>query len=164
MLMPAVRLHPEPLEVCWRKSLLVIDDDPASREVVCHLAESTGWVSTTASSFAEAEHILGEQDVDCVICDLSVGGTEVVNFLRDLAEAGHTLPVLIIGAGDREALDEAGDAAYGLGLNTCYPIAKPLATEKLAIRLARIQRRLCDGIDGCCHRDCYFRRLPQAPG
>jgi DNA-binding NtrC family response regulator len=163
MLMPAAPLHPEPLEVCWSTSLLVVDDDPAVKEIVCETADSVRWTSMTAATFAEAEQVLKEKEVSCIVCDVSIGEAGIGRFLRNLAAVGYTPPILIIGIGGDRALAEAADLGYHLGLNICYPIEKPLTSAKLAGRFERINKRLQDGIEGCCHRDCYWRRLAQAP-
>lgn len=159
----ATPLRPEPCGQTWKRGLLVIDDDPAVCRTVCAIADRTGWAAVAAARFTDAETLLGTENFDCIITDLSVDGAPVAGFLRTLANLCYTAPVLLIGTGNRAHRFAAADFAWGLGLNTCYPIGKPLVAAGLSGRLARIGGRLQDGIVGCCFADCHWRKAVEAP-
>lgn len=156
-------LQPQPCETAWRRGLLVLDDDPAVRRHVCAIADRTGWAAIAAASFADGETLLGGENFDCIVTDLTVDGAPVAGFLRTLAELFCTAPVLLTGTGNRAHRFAAADFAWGIGLNACYPIGKPIVAAGLSGRLARIDERLQRGISGCCFRDCHWRKALEAP-
>lgn len=159
---PATDLIPTPRRVLWRNSVLVLDDDPSSRRTICTFAATVGWAPLAASTFAAAETMIGTHNVDCIVSETSVGQRDIAGFFEALAELGCTIPVLIVGTSNAAA-EAAADYGYTLGLNVCFPIEKPVTVATLCSRLLRINRRVLDGIDSCCHRDCHWQRSGTAP-
>ncbi|RAI33789.1 hypothetical protein CH340_11160 [Rhodoplanes serenus] len=143
--------------------MLVLDDEAAVRRTICAIADRAGWAAITATSFVDAETLLGVENFGSIVTDITIAHAPVEDFLRTLAEIGYTAPVLLTGAGDASRLGAVADFAYDLGLNTCFPIAKPLALATLASRLARIDSRIERGFAGCCFRDCHWRKVPLPP-
>src|SRR3989442_941783 len=79
-------MHPE------RSSLLVVDDDPASRALLRRYLTGHGFDITDAANGAEALALLKTQDFDLVLLDVEmpdVGGLDVLRELRQVYSAAE---------------------------------------------------------------------------
>ena len=116
--------------------VMVVEDDPHARKLICTVLERGGYSALPACDGQEALDLLDCKHVDLMIVDLMmprVGGYELVKTLRD---AGYDLPILIATA--REALE---DKCHGLRLGADDYMVKPLSEEELLLRVAALLRR-----------------------
>src|ERR1051325_6948640 len=114
--------------------VLVVDDDPAAREVIARLLEEGPFETVTAASGADAIALLSNDDVSigAVLTDVSMPdmtGVELAYWVRDNRPM---LPVAII-SGDINALERSVVARAGVPF-----LKKPVRAEALhtAIREA----------------------------
>jgi two-component system sensor histidine kinase/response regulator len=80
--------------------LLVVDDDPANREVLCRRLERQGHHVQTAGSGLDAMRILGESAFDLVLLDImmpEMDGYEVLGRMKADERLQH-VPVIMISA------------------------------------------------------------------
>ncbi|MGE0031688.1 MAG: response regulator [Steroidobacteraceae bacterium] len=98
--------------------ILVIEDDPASLELLKYLLESTGHDVHTAVDGAAGLRAALESEYELILCDLQMphlNGYEVIARLREDARR-NAVPVIAVTAysmpGDRDAALEAGFAEY----------------------------------------------------
>ena len=79
----------------------VVDDDAAAREAIRSLLHSVGL---RAETFASAQEFLASQRPDapsCLVLDVRLPGVGGLDFQRDLAARGVTIPIIFItGHGD----------------------------------------------------------------
>jgi len=83
-----------------RGRLLVVDDDPANREVLCRRLERQGHDVQTVSSGLDAMRILGEASFDLVLLDImmpEMDGYEVLGRIKSDSTLQH-IPVIMISA------------------------------------------------------------------
>jgi two-component system sensor histidine kinase/response regulator len=83
-----------------RGHLLVVDDDPANREVLCRRLERQGHEVQTVSSGRDAMRIIGEADFDLVLLDImmpEMDGYEVLSRIKSDSALQH-IPVVMISA------------------------------------------------------------------
>ncbi len=110
--------------------VLLVDDEPEFIELVVDLLESEGdkLVTSTAVAPEEGLELLNEQDIDCVVADYILNGTDGIEFLEMVrAECGDIPFVLLTGRGSGEIAARA--MANGV---TDYV---PKATEPDQIRI-----------------------------
>ncbi|MFH0964421.1 MAG: sigma-54 dependent transcriptional regulator [Planctomycetota bacterium] len=82
-------------------TVVVIDDDQASRESIGQMLRLRGYDTQTFASAEAALAWAGLPDVDCVVADVKMPGMDGEDFLREVVEAGLPPPVVIItGHGD----------------------------------------------------------------
>jgi DNA-binding response OmpR family regulator len=116
--------------------ILIIDDEPATVEMLSTFFEINGYVTVGAYTGTDGLLLLEVEKPDVILLDLMMPdmvGYEVCKRLR-AREAYATLPVLFISARtDREAIDEA----YAVGANG-YIIKPP----NLMHLLGEVQRAL----------------------
>lgn len=81
--------------------VLVVDDDPAIREVTREIIASAGYHADTASGAVEALERLRAGDIPClVLLDLRMPGMSGAAFLEEVARMDHVvdMPILIFSA------------------------------------------------------------------
>ncbi len=84
-----------------RPNVMVVDDDPATRQQLQRAYAESGYSVVTLSSAEEALHRLEEDDIDFVITDLKLPGMEGVQFISRTCQKYPELPVIAI-TGDAE--------------------------------------------------------------
>jgi len=113
--------------------VLVIDDEPALREILsAHVAEA-GYEVEEASGAAEATAKLAAGGVDVALCDIKMSDGNGIDLLRDTRAAGiATQFIMVTGFGSLETAVEA------LRAGASDYITKPVLYEELAHRLSQI--------------------------
>jgi CheY-like chemotaxis protein len=97
--------------------ILVVEDDPPSRELVRFLLHANGHAVVTAANGREALDLIDANPVRFVLCDLSMAemnGYEFIEAVRD--RGGRSLVVIAVTAlsmkGDRNKALSAGFDGY----------------------------------------------------
>jgi len=91
-----------------RLAVLVVDDEPALREVLSLRIADWGYDVRTAGDIAEAERALDSQPADLVLCDVVLPGGSGLELLKRLKRQDERLPVVMITAhGDIDRAVEA---------------------------------------------------------
>ncbi|HEY4218196.1 MAG TPA: sigma-54 dependent transcriptional regulator [Gemmatimonadaceae bacterium] len=81
-----------------RLSILVIDDEPALREVLSLRIADWGHDVRAVGDAAEAEREIGRQRPDLVLCDLVLPGSSGMELLKRIKRQDDRLPVVMITA------------------------------------------------------------------
>ncbi len=119
--------------------ILVVDDDPLSREFLVEAARELGYDPRAASSGAEALKIIAKEPADLVLSDLRMSGMDGLELVRSLHREWPDVATVVITAhGTVEAAVQAmRDGASDF-------LLKPCTAEALEIVIQRIShtRRL----------------------
>lgn len=91
-----------------RLSILVIDDEPALREVLSVRINSWGYSVRAAADTVEAQAEIEREKPDVIVSDVILPGMSGVDFLRQLRTIDRNIPVILITAhGNIDAAVEA---------------------------------------------------------
>jgi two-component system alkaline phosphatase synthesis response regulator PhoP len=115
--------------------ILVVDDEPAIRELVRFTLEREGFHVIGAGDGWEALNVARAEHPDLVVLDLmlpGLSGEEVCRALR----AEMDVPVLML-----TARKEESDRVHGLELGADDYVTKPFSPRELAARVRAILRR-----------------------
>jgi len=116
--------------------VLVVDDDPESREAVRVLLEQVGAEVSTASSAAEARRQLRTVAADVLVSDIAMAQESGYTLMETIRAEGLTLPsVALTGYARREDADKA----YAAGFDVHLP--KPVDPDVLVSVLAAMTHR-----------------------
>ena len=120
------------------KTILVIEDNADSAELIAYSLRSLGATVVTAASTGEAQSQIVRGKVDLILCDIALpdaDGVQFMTWLRALPpQLGSTTPCIAI-----TAFGEYYPPAYARGFNAY--MKKPLDMPKLA---ALIDKALTD--------------------
>ena len=89
------------------RPVLVVEDDPATREVVRRALERDGWVVSEADNGRRALESLSRSVPDLIVLDLMMPEMDGFEFVTELrrSEAGQRIPVVVVTAKDITAED-----------------------------------------------------------
>ncbi|MBU6260090.1 MAG: response regulator transcription factor [Burkholderiales bacterium] len=115
--------------------ILIIDDDPAIRELV---AEYLGRNEMRVSAGASGHELFGTLDraaIDLVLLDLRLPGEDGMQLARQLRERA-TVPIVLLTGRNEEA-----DRVMGLELGADDYVTKPFSPRELLARVRAVLRR-----------------------
>lgn len=111
-----------------RVTVLAVDDDRDTTDLLRHLLEMNGATVITANSGAEALQLAGDRDLDVVVSDISMpsmDGFEFVRRLRSLPGKEHVRVIALTGFGREEDIQKARNEGF------FAHVTKPLDVEAL---------------------------------
>ncbi|MBV9054723.1 MAG: response regulator, partial [Hyphomicrobiales bacterium] len=116
-------------------SILVVDDDPHIRDVICFALEKAGMATEAAVNGIDALDRFARNAPSLVILDIGMpemDGLEVCRRLRKTSE----VPILFLSARDEEI-----DRVLGLEIGGDDYVTKPFSPRELVARINVILRR-----------------------
>lgn len=119
--------------------ILVIDDDPAVREVVSEMLRLEGHHVTIAENGREAIPMLSKRDFDLVITDLIMPEKEGIETISEIRRTHKTIPILAISGGGRLGPGDYLETARYIGADAT--LAKPFARQELLTTIDSLLRR-----------------------
>ena len=127
--------------------ILVVEDDPAVRDVVEYALSREGMETEAVSSGeAAAERLYSGTPFDLVILDVMLPDTDGITLCRELRSANRTLrnvPVIMLTARDDET-----SVVVGLEVGADDYVTKPFSPRQLVSRVrAHLRRRRLDARD-----------------
>jgi two-component system, NtrC family, response regulator AtoC len=113
--------------------VLVIDDEPALRQIMAHVLGEAGYTVDVAADVAQATAILSHGDIDAAVCDIKMPDGNGVELLRQTRAAGiDTLFVMVT------AISAVETAVEALRAGAFDYMVKPVRNAELLHRLAQI--------------------------
>ena len=122
-----------------RPTILLVEDEPAQREVLAYNLESEGFAVTRACNGEEALMLVGEAAPDLILLDWMmphVSGLEVCRRLK-LRPETRAIPIIMLSARSEEV-----DKVRGLETGADDYVIKPYSLVELMARLRAHLRRV----------------------
>jgi two-component system response regulator MprA len=116
--------------------VLVVDDEPAVRDVLARILEVEGFDVALAGDGRAAVRAQAAAPADAVLLDVLMPGLDGLEVCRRLRDTGDRTPVLML-----TARDAIGDRVAGLEAGADDYLPKPFALEELLARLRALLRR-----------------------
>ena len=128
--------------------VLVVDDDELQLEIISTQLANLGWPHVLLADSGENALTQFEQhmqDIDVIICDLSMPGMDGLVLMRHLAQRGFAASFILLSGVPDEILNSAAGLALAHKLDLLGVISKPCEPERLRDLLAGRQPRI-DGL------------------
>jgi two-component system, OmpR family, response regulator len=119
--------------------ILVVDDEPHIRDVICFALERAGMVSTTARNGTEAMMAFHRGNIDLVVLDIGMSEMDGLEVCRQIRKTSG-LPILFLSARDEEI-----DRVLGLEIGGDDYVTKPFSPRELIARVKAILKRSGNG-------------------
>lgn len=116
--------------------ILIIEDEPALRELIQRSLEKERFVVETAGDFDSALGKIEVYDYDCILLDIMLPGGSGLDVLARLKEMRKRENVIII-----SAKDSLEDKVAGLELGADDYLPKPFHLAELTARVKSVLRR-----------------------
>lgn len=119
--------------------VLVVEDEPAQREVLAYNIRAEGFQVVTAATGDEALVVVRETPPDVIILDWMLPHVSGIEVCRQLKSAGETarIPVIMLSARSEEI-----DKVRGLETGADDYVTKPYSVAELLARLRTQLRRI----------------------
>lgn len=117
-------------------TILIVDDEPALREMIRGFLSQAGYHTCEAASCADALTVFRSAHPDAVLLDVMLPDGDGFSLFSQL-HAFSDVPTLFLSARDEDAA-----RLQGLGLGADDYITKPFLPEELLLRLAAVLRRV----------------------
>jgi len=88
----------EDLETHPTATVLVVDDEPAIREVIATLLEDEGYLVRHAKDGMEALDAINGDRIDLIVSDVVMPRLDGASLVRKLRGRGHLMPVVLMSA------------------------------------------------------------------
>jgi two-component system OmpR family response regulator len=118
------------------RKVLVVDDDPHIREVVCFTLHKAGFSTIEAANGEVALELFRREAPDVVVLDILMPELDGIGVCRALRRTS-SVPVLFLSSKDDEV-----DRIVGLELGADDYITKPFSPRELAARVRALLRRV----------------------
>jgi DNA-binding response OmpR family regulator len=117
------------------ETVLVVDDDPTTRDVVVRYLEREGFTTLEAANGTQARALVESSPPSLVILDLMLPGMDGLEVCKQI-QRDEWIPVLMLTARTEEA-----DKAAGFAVGADDYLTKPFSLRELAARVQAILRR-----------------------
>ncbi|MGH8654319.1 MAG: phosphate regulon transcriptional regulator PhoB [Gammaproteobacteria bacterium] len=120
------------------ETILVVDDEPAIRQMLGFALSNEGYKCEEAGNTEEAQAILTQQLPELILLDWMLPGISGVDFARRLKRNPSTreVPIIMLTAKGEEA-----DRIKGLEVGADDYVTKPFSTKELIARIRAVLRR-----------------------
>lgn len=115
------------------KTVLIIDDDDELRKILTTGLHQYDFSVLTANSAEQGANILSRMNIDAIVLDRMMEGTDGLTFLKQLRASGNSTPVLML-----TALSGPENAIDGLSGGANDYLTKPFQLQELVLRLKNI--------------------------
>ncbi len=129
-------------------TVLIVDDEKRIRSGIARLLVTQGHRTLEAADGDEALLTLATSDVDLVVLDLVMPGTNGMQLLASLREQDGTAPIIVL-----SAVDDIAARVQSLDLGAVDFVGKPFVPAEL---LARVRRHLANAAPGSQHPQRYL--------
>ena len=121
-------------------AVLVVDDDPTVREVVCTYLRADGYAVSEADNGEAALTMIRRAPPDLVVLDVMLPGVDGLEVCRQL-RGSTDLPIIML-----TALGSEEDRVVGLELGADDYLTKPFSPRELVLRVGSVLRRVRESI------------------
>jgi DNA-binding NtrC family response regulator len=117
-------------------TVLVIDDEPVLQDVLGSLLTGDGFECLQATTAAEGERVLREEEVDVVLLDLMLPDRSGLDLLPDIKDFDPHLPVVVI-----TAYSSVESAIEAMRRGAFHYVPKPFKNEEVLHLVRRAAER-----------------------
>ncbi|QEE46538.1 response regulator transcription factor [Rhizobium sp. WL3] len=121
------------------QQILVVDDEPHIRDVICFAIERAGMRPVVARSGTEAVTAFRRGRLDLVVLDVGLPDIDGLEVCREIRKTS-ALPILFLSARDEEI-----DRILGLEMGGDDYVTKPFSPRELVARIRAILKRTGNG-------------------
>lgn len=118
--------------------ILIVEDEPAIREMVAFALSRAGYELSEAADVIEAQLAVASQVPDLILLDWMLPGTSGIDYARRLRreDATKRVPIIML-----TARSEESDKLKGLDVGADDYLTKPFSTRELVARIRAVLRR-----------------------
>lgn len=117
-------------------TIVVVDDEPAIRELLMASLHFSGFEVASAATGSEAIEVIEKTKPDLIVMDVMLPDIDGFTVTRRIRQGGTAAPVLFL-----TARDDTQDKVMGLTVGGDDYVTKPFSLEEVVARIRAILRR-----------------------
>ena len=117
-------------------TIVVVDDEPAIRELLMASLHFSGFEVASAATGSEAIEVIEKTKPDLIVMDVMLPDIDGFTVTRRIRQGGTATPVLFL-----TARDDTQDKVMGLTVGGDDYVTKPFSLEEVVARIRAILRR-----------------------
>ena len=117
-----------------RPRILVVDDEPSLRDLLCDYLDQHGYEPMAAANAVEMDKVISKSHPDLIVLDLMMPGEDGLSVCRRLS--GKGVPIVML-----SAMGDETDRIIGLELGADDYLPKPCNPRELLARIRAVLRR-----------------------
>jgi putative two-component system response regulator len=125
-----------PLPGAARPRILVLDDEPAIRDLLARVLHRAGYDYVTTGDLAGARAALVEQSFDLLLCDITLPGESGLELVRELNRNIADVAVVMVTGEDDPSI-----AGIAISLGVYGYLVKPFTPNEILIQIDSALRR-----------------------
>lgn len=118
-------------------TILVIDDEPLQRDILCTILSEEGYNVYSASSLEEARKIINEASPEIILTDLKLGNENGIEILNDIPHESIPPAVIVI-----TAFGTISSAVDAIKKGAFDYLTKPVDKEVLIVTIKKAEERI----------------------
>ena len=130
--------------------ILIVEDEPSLRDIMCKELLKEGHVVEPVASFAQASEKVAIYNYDCILLDIMLPDGNGLDLLKEVRRMGKRENIIIISA--RNSIEER---VLGLDLGADDYLPKPFHLMELSARIKSVARRHRGGQRGISFGNVY---------
>lgn len=119
-------------------TLLAVDDDASSAELIVRIAERCGFEAFATSDPRGVIELVRQLNPSVMAIDVNMPNIDASGLLKLLADSGFKGNIIIVSGQDMDTLRAVADVGVRLGLNEPEMIQKPIDLTKMRSILGAI--------------------------
>ena len=116
--------------------ILIVEDNRDLNKAVCSFLSRKGFETFASCDANEAYDVLYENQIDLIISDIMMPGTNGFDFASAVREYNKEIPILFMTARDDFSAKQLG---YSIGIDDY--MVKPIDLDELSLRIGALLRR-----------------------
>ena len=116
--------------------ILIVEDNTDLNKAVCNFLSRKGYETFASHDANEAYDVLYENQIDLIISDIMMPGTDGFEFAKAIREYNKETPILFMTARDDFTAKQLG---YSIGIDDY--MVKPIDLDELNLRIGALLRR-----------------------
>lgn len=122
----------------WRKTILIVEDEPSIQTILRELLQDAGYRVTTASDGAEGIALFQQEAYDLVLLDIMIPKLDGYGVCKAIREISNT-PIIML-----TALEEEEAQVKAFELQADDYITKPFSVKLVLLRMEAVLRRTAE--------------------
>jgi len=133
------------------KTILIVEDQEDILELIEYTLSTQGYETIGCLDTTNVQSILDEEQIDLILMDRNLPGTEGSVFIKSIKEQGYNQPVIFL-----TARDSSDDILDGFDKGADDYITKPFNVEELKARVKAVLKRTSNEQDIIKYKDIVY--------
>ncbi len=137
-----------------KNTILIVEDEEDILELLEYTLQKDGFETIGFTNISHTlEQLLQEEDIDLILMDRNLPGTDGITFIKNIKQKGFNMPVIYVTAKDKEE-----DILDGFSSYADDYITKPFNLKELSARVKAVIKRTKKDVEVFKIKDITYKK------